>query len=150
LIAWKPLSSTEFQLPDVDAAASTEIGVMLLGLEADRLLAGLGLATLADDPARVTMVVDQTRHGAVAGLTMAALVELGTGRWRAVRPAFAGSTVAPAALRQQWVAAEQAVNRADIGELGPASRAYLAACLLRRVEVDRHVEAGHDVSEVAP
>lgn len=144
------MSSTEFLLPDVDAPASTETGVILLGLEADRLLAGLGLATLADDPARVTMVVDQARHGAVRGLSMAALGELGADRWLAVRSALAGPTIAPAALRQQWVAAEQAVDSAEIGELGPASRAYLAACLLRRVEVDRHVEAGHDVSEVAP
>ena len=144
------MSSTEFLLPDVDAPAGTEIGVILLGLEADRLLAGLGLATLADHPTRVTMVVDQARHGAVNGLTMAALVDLGTDRWQQVRPKLAGSAIAPAALRQQWVAAEQAVDSADIGELGPASRAYLSACLLRRVEVDRHVEAGRDVPEVAP
>jgi hypothetical protein len=132
----------------VDDPASTEIGVILLGLEADRLLAGLGLASLADDPTRVTMVVDQVRHGAVRELGMDALVALGAERWRRARVALAGVNLSSAALRQLWVRARQAVDEADAGELGPASRAYLTACLLRRVEVDRHLETDRDVSEV--
>ncbi|MER6800196.1 DUF6187 family protein, partial [Amycolatopsis mediterranei] len=50
-----------FVLPDVEAPAAVEAGVILLGLDADRLLAGLGLARLADDAALVTQVVDQAR-----------------------------------------------------------------------------------------
>jgi len=144
------LSSNEFLLPDVDAPASTETGVILLGLEADRLLAGLGLATLADDPTLVTTVVDQARHGAVRGLTMPALIDLGAQRWRRTRPAFDGFTPPSVALRQLWAHAEQAVDKAGIGQLGPAGRAYLAACWLRRVELDRYLEGTRDVSEVAP
>ena len=144
------MSSNEFLLPDVDAPASVETGVILLGLEADRLLAGLGFATLADDPTLVTMVVDQARHSAIGGLTMPALVDLGADRWRRTRPAFDGFTPPSVALRQLWAHAEQAVDKAGIGRLGPASRAYLAACWLRRIEVDRYLEARRDVSEIAP
>jgi hypothetical protein len=150
------LSSLEpdspFTLPGVDDPAETETGVVLMGLEADRLLAGLGLAALADNPTMVTMVVDQARHGALRGITPEALVELGEHRWRAVRGALdeaAGTIAASAALRQLWVQATHAVDVADTGDLGPASRAYLAACWLRRVEVDRHLEAAR-VPEVAP
>ncbi|WP_255482083.1 DUF6187 family protein, partial [Amycolatopsis sp. SID8362] len=35
------MEDTRFALPEVDAPAATEVGVILLGLEADRLLAGL-------------------------------------------------------------------------------------------------------------
>lgn len=142
---------TRFTFPGVDDPASTETGVILMGLDADRLLAGLGLATLADDPTRVTMVVDQARHAAAPGLTMDALVSLGTARWRLARPAVdevAGAIKASAALRQLWAVALQAVGTAGVGEVGPASRAYLAACWLRRIEVDRLLE-GHRVPEVA-
>lgn len=141
-----------FLLPGVDDPAATEAGVILMGLEADRLLAGLGLAALADDPTMVTMVVDQARHGALRGITPEALVELGASRWQAVRGALdaaAGPIATSAALRQLWVQATHAVDVADTGDLGPASRAYLAACWLRRVEVDRHLEADR-VPEVAP
>ena len=144
------MSSPAFELPGVDDPASTETGVILMGLEADRLLAGLGLAALADDPTLVTQVVDQARHDSVRGLTMAALIDVGASRWRRDRAALEGSTPTSAALRQLWVQAEQAVDSADVGELGPASRAYLAACWLRRVEVDRHLETHRDVPEVAP
>lgn len=145
------MSSNEFELPDVDAPASTEGGVILMGLEADRLLAGLGLATVADDPTQVTMVVDQARHGAVRGLTMDALLRLGAERWRRARAALDTAALTSAALRQVWVQAEQAVDKADVGELGPASRAYLTACLLRRAEVDRVAGGDHrDVSALAP
>ena len=42
---------TRFDMPDVDDPASTEAGVIMLGQNADRLLAGLGFASLAEDPA---------------------------------------------------------------------------------------------------
>jgi uncharacterized protein DUF6187 len=149
------LSSVEhdspFLLPGIDDPASTEAGVILMGLEVDRLLAGLGLAAFADDPTLVTMVVDQARHGALRDITTDALEELGGRRWLAVRGALdeAAGTIAPsAALRQLWVQATQAVDVADTGDLGPASRAYLAACWLRRIEVDRHLETAR-VPDVA-
>jgi hypothetical protein len=145
------LSSNEFLLPDVDAPASVETGVILMGLEADRLLAGLGLAALADDPTLVTMVVDQARHGAVRNLTGDALLDLGICRWRALRgPLAEVGPTASVALRQLWAQALHAVEEAELGELGPASRAYLAACWLRRFDVDKHLETNRAVPAVAP
>ena len=144
------MSSTEFALPNVDDPAATEAGVILMGLEADRLLAGLGLASLADAPTTVTLVVDQARHGALRALSADALLALGCDRWRALRPELDRLAVpASAALRQLWAQALHAVEGAGLGGLGPASRSYLAACWLRRYEVDRVVE-DQRVSEVAP
>jgi hypothetical protein len=138
-------------MPDVDAPASTEVGVIMMGLEADRLLAGLGFAALADDPTTVTLIVDQARHGALRDLTSDALVALGCDRWLALCPALdAVARPASAALRQLWAQALQAVEVAETGPLSPASRAYLAACWLRRYEVDKYVEAQRAVPAVAP
>jgi uncharacterized protein DUF6187 len=146
------LHSTEFSLPAVDDPASTEIGVILMGLETDRLLAGLGLASVADDPTMVTMVVDQARHGALPAITADSLVAAGADRWRRARVELdkVDAVATSAALRQLWAKALHAVEVAEVGELGPASRAYLAACWLRRSEVDRHLEANRAVPEVAP
>ena len=149
---------TRFSLPAIDDPASTEVGVMLMGLDTERLLAGLGVAALADDPAMVTLLVDQVRHGATIGMSMRTVVAAGARRWRSVRPALeaAGRTGAMSgAVRRMWQLALAAVNDAEVGDLGPASRAYLAACWLRGSEVDRHLAAGHvevrhAVPEVAP
>src|SRR5262249_11046326 len=49
---WRlPLSDGVFSFPAVDDAPTTEVGVILMGLDAERLLAGLGTAALGDDPA---------------------------------------------------------------------------------------------------
>jgi hypothetical protein len=44
---------SEFLMPGVDDDPSTEAGVILLGLDAERLLAGLAAAARADDPGLV-------------------------------------------------------------------------------------------------
>ncbi|WP_086847167.1 DUF6187 family protein [Amycolatopsis kentuckyensis] len=136
-----------FVLPDVDAPASVEAGVVLLGLDADRLLAGLGLARLADDAALVTQVVDQARHGA-GGFGFAALVASGAECWRELR-AFAGhgsSTASPGALRREWEAA-QAAAAAAVPGAGAATIAYLTACSLRRADVDPLADRHADETE---
>jgi hypothetical protein len=136
------MSDHRFSLPAIDEPGSTEAGIILLGLDTDRLLAGLGLARLADDPALVTQAVDQARHGLFA-VDLAGLVEIGRTRWLAVRGALPAPLRAgePGALRREW---ERALDRvADaVPEAGPASAAYLTACLLRRTEVDRFAEEG--------
>jgi hypothetical protein len=131
------LPDTVFALPGVDDPAGTEVGIILLGLDARRLVAGLGLAGLADDPALVTLAVDQLRHGALLDLGEDSLVESGLARWRRVRPVLgaAGAVVASGALRVTWARAEQLVVGAVDG-LGPASVAYLTACWLRRDDID--------------
>ncbi|WP_410569628.1 DUF6187 family protein [Amycolatopsis sp. cmx-4-61] len=131
---------SRFTLPDVDAWPETEAGVILLGLEPDRLLAGLGFAALADDPAMVTQVVDQARHGVFAA-DLAGLAEAGVARWRALRPALAAVPGRPAvgALRQEWANSADLVAVAVPGT-GPAALAYLTACWIRRDEIDRLAE----------
>jgi hypothetical protein len=134
---------TRFAMPSVDAPASTEIGVILLGLDAERLLAGLGMATLADDPAAIALSVDHVRHEAALRFTTDALVEAGCRRWAAASAALADATEGlhpSASPRQAWPQAERAVNTVDPLTTGPASRAYLTACWLRRNEIDRWVE----------
>ncbi len=135
------MSDHRFALPAIDEPGSTEAGIILLGLDTDRLLAGLGLARLADDPALVTQAVDQARHGLFA-VDLAGLVATGRARWLAVRDTLpALRTGEPGALRREW---ERALDRvADaVPEAGPASAAYLTACLLRRTEVDRFADEG--------
>lgn len=132
---------SRFTLPSVDDAPSTEAGVILLGLDAERLLAGVGLARLADEPALVALAVDQARHDAL-DLGTGALVEAGILRWRAVRPLIeAGPEMTTAgSLRREWEHATARVT-ATVSGLGPASVACLAACWLRRDDVDDVAES---------
>lgn len=144
-----PDFDTRFSLPAVDDPASTETGVILMGLDAERLLTGLGLAVLADDPAYVALAVDHLRHGVAPHPSMAAVLAEGSRRWQSVRAAMdaAGArTRTSGSPRQAWEHARRAVDAigtghgprtGGLGETGPATRAYLAACWLRRHEVDR-------------
>ncbi|MFE6617062.1 DUF6187 family protein [Amycolatopsis sp. NPDC057786] len=138
---------SRFTLPSIDDAPSTEAGVILLGLDARRLLAGVGLARLADEPALVALAVDQARHGAL-DLGTEALVEAGILRWRAVRPLIeAGPEMASAgSLRREWEHATARVT-ATVTGLGPASVSCLAACWLRRDDID---DAAGSVSNGRP
>jgi hypothetical protein len=138
---------TRFALPAVDDPGSTEAGVILLGLDPDRLLAGLGVARLADDAAVVTQVVDQARHGA-GGFTMTALVDSGAGHWRALRDELGEppSTSSPGSLRRTWATRLERVAEAVPGA-GAATVAYLTACALRRTEVDQLADRRADGKE---
>lgn len=133
---------TEFTMPDLDDPPETEAGVILMGLPAERLLAGLGLASIADDPVQVTLVVDQATHDALGSISPAALIDAGAARWHTVRGALeaVGRPASGASARKRWASAVDVLARADLGELGPASRAYLAACWLRRGEIDAVLE----------
>ncbi|WP_414940668.1 DUF6187 family protein [Amycolatopsis sp. cmx-11-51] len=133
---------SRFTLPSVDDDPSTEAGVILMGLDAERLLAGVGLARIADEPALVALAVDQARHDALA-LDIDALIEAGITRWRAVRPLIAAGPEMTAAgsLRKEWVQTTARVT-ATVPGSGPASVACLAACWLRRDDVDRFAEHG--------
>ncbi|MGH3760484.1 DUF6187 family protein [Actinophytocola sp.] len=138
---------TVFSLPfvdsDTDSDPDTELGVLLMGLGPERLLAGLGVAASGTgDPATVTLLVDQLRHEARPDLTMAAAITAGAGRWRSARSRLAaadpGVAVRSAALRRLWSSALTAVTGAGLA-VGHAERVYLAACWLRRTEIDRAV-----------
>lgn len=136
---------TRFALHSLDDPPSTEVGVILFGLDAPRLLAGLGLAALADDPGGVAMAVDRLRHG--RALDMAAMVAEGARRWREARPALAAADPDPstsASVRQAWERAHRVLGAAGLDEVGPASRVYLTACWLRRVDIDAAVATTED------
>ncbi|GGS31655.1 DUF6187 family protein [Actinokineospora fastidiosa] len=127
-----------FAMPAVDDPVDTEVGIILLGLDADRLLAGLGMTSLADDPGRVAVTVDRMRHGR-PGLDADGLVRAGAGYWRAIRPSIAAAYPEPAAsasVRQSWNRAYRALDTPALGPIGLATRVYLTACWLRRADVD--------------
>jgi Family of unknown function (DUF6187) len=135
------MADTRFSLPAVDDPASTEAGVILMGLDASALLAGLGLAALAEDATAVTLLVDQVRHGGEVRLTRDHLITVGAHRWRAERDALKeGVSTRPAPLRQAWARAYQTVLDRHPG--APALTAYLAACLLRNDEMERSSSGG--------
>jgi hypothetical protein len=134
---------TVFSLPAVDDPAEVEVGVIILGLSTDRLLAGLGVAGLAGDPSTATLIVDQIRHGATDPMPLPTAIATGATVWRECAPAL--SDVNPGAARSASVRASygtalRVVATAGFAGLNPARHAYLAACWLRRVEVDRYTE----------
>lgn len=142
---------TVFALPAVDDDPETEIGVLLMGFEPERLLAGLGVASrrLADDPATVTTYVDQLRHGARDDLSLDDAIVAGARRWQAAGAGLAAGWARPgtqsAALRQLWGTA--ATELAAAGDTAPglrtsndAERVYLVACWQRREEITRTAE----------
>ena len=144
---------SRFALPAVDDPGSTEAGIILLGLDADRLLAGLGAARLADDPALVTQVVDQARHG-TAGFGFGGLLESGVRHWLSLRDRLGDppSTSLPGSLRREWARRLDVVAAALPGA-GAATIAYCTACALRRVEVDQLVTGladGKELFDVVP
>lgn len=134
---------TVFSLPSVDEDPDTELGVLLMGMGPDRLLAGLGVvASGTGDPATATLLVDQLRHGARPDRALADAIAAGGARWRAALPrltaAATGDGTRSAALRRLWAAAMDTVTSADVAD-DRAERVYLAACWLRKDEVDKVV-----------
>lgn len=150
---------TRFALPAADDPASTEVGVMLLGLSADRLLAGLGLAGLGlvgpefvdqdssgdtgdtdEDPGMVALLVDHVLHGS-GPVPMRDAVLAGARRWRAARNTMLidERMTVSGAPRQAWEQTSRAMA-SDV-RTDPATHAYLTACWLRRDEVDRRSAA---------
>ncbi|MER7762769.1 DUF6187 family protein [Streptomyces sp. NPDC097619] len=132
---------SRFALTPVDGSALTETGIMLMGLDADRLLAGLGLAALTEDPAQVLLAVDRARHGVAAVPDFDGLLAHGLDTWRRARPALAAADPTrpgtPTPLRPAWERALRLALTAGPEAPGPATAAHLATCWLRREETDR-------------
>lgn len=140
---------TVFSFPSVDDDPDTEVGVLLMGLGPDRLLAGLGVASEDPSlaPAEVTMVVDQLRHGVRPGVEAA--VAAGVERWRIAREGLFAADLGPewrsAALRQLWDAAARTLDAGatvvpQLRTAGGAERVYLIACWLRPEEITEIAE----------
>jgi hypothetical protein len=146
---------TRFSFPGLDDPPSTEVGVILMGLGPDRLLAGLGVAELAGadrDPTATTLITDQVRHGVHGTVSMETALAAGARRWVAARERLAARPdgPVPVALRTAWAASLASVDALWAGELGPASRSYLAACWLRRSELDSYLEDHGVLPDLAP
>jgi hypothetical protein len=140
-----PEYDTVFSLPNVDEDPDTELGVLLMGMGPERLLAGLGVAaTGTEDPATATLLVDQLRHDARPDRAFADAVAAGGGRWQAARPRLTAAApqdgTRSAALRRLWATAVDTVAAADVAP-GHAERVYLAACWVRKDEIDRVAQA---------
>jgi hypothetical protein len=142
---------TMFSLPSVDDDPDTEIGVLLMGLGPERLLAGLGVATRdpAADTATVTMLVDQLRHGVRQDLAFDDAVADGARRWLHAREARGAADLGPgtrsAALRKLWeaaagVLAAGAAVAPQLRTTSAAERVYLTACWLRPEEITQIAE----------
>jgi hypothetical protein len=142
---------TVFSLPSVDDDPDTEIGVLLMGLGPERLLAGLGVACRdpAADPATVTLLVDQLRHDVRPDLAFEDAVAAGARRWRGVLDGLAEANLKPvarsAALRRVWERAAEAIaTGAEVAPrlrtAGAAEAVYLVACWLRHEEITRITE----------
>jgi hypothetical protein len=135
---------TQFSLPAIDDPASTEAGVFLMGLDAELLLAGLGVAAIADDYSAIALLADQARHGGAVNVGIDQLVSAGVHRWRAVRAALVAAgprRSGSASLRHEWAQAYRALAHSEIAAGGPASVVYLTACWLRSAEIDSHAAA---------
>jgi hypothetical protein len=133
-----PAAATAFSLPAIDDPASTEAGVIILGLEVRQLLAGLGFAALADDPAAITLLAEQARHAGEARIAMDDLLAAGVRRWHAEREALGPLAGHLASPRRAWAQAYRAV---EARHRAAAMAAYLTACWLRRAEVDSYADA---------
>ena len=138
---------TIFALPSVDDDPDTELGVLLMGFGPERLLAGLGMACREPDadPATVTTLVDQLRHGVRADVTFEDAVAAGVARWRAVRAGLAevdpGPGTRTAALRRLWESTFEALAAAPrVRTTSAAERVYLTACWLRPEEITQLTE----------
>jgi len=142
---------TTFSLPSIDDDPDTEVGVLLMGLGPERLLAGLGVASRdpTADPATATLLVDQLRHGVRPDLTFESAVAVGAERWRVACDGFVAANLSlglrSAALRRLWESAAGAIAaHADavpqLRTAGAAEWVYLTACWLRLAEITRIAE----------
>lgn len=120
--------------PSIDDDPLTEIGVILMGLDDQRLLAGLGIAESVDEPSIATLLVDQARHGVLESASLSDLVERGSDRWRVVRPTLMksrGEAMISGALRQVWTEAFRVVAECEVDWTNTTEVTYLTACWLR-------------------
>jgi hypothetical protein len=152
--------NTAFSLPSIDDDPDTELGVLLMGLGPERLLAGLGVASgdPGADAAAVTLLVDQLRHGVRPGETFENALAAGAARWRVAREGFAtlrtGTGRRSAALRRLWESAADFVDAGaavapQLRTAGGAERVYLIACWTRLAEITRIMEE-HGVPPEVP
>ncbi|MDZ5444410.1 DUF6187 family protein [Micromonospora sp. 4G57] len=130
----------EFDLPYLDADPISEAGLILLGLDAERILAMLGFATLTADPGAAVLVVDSALHNGEFRISFSAAVAAGGAEWRRHRPAFAaadGNRFRSGSPREAWAAMYDVARAAVAENTSSTTVACLAACWFRREEIDQ-------------
>jgi hypothetical protein len=129
----------EFRLPHVDASAEAELGVVLMGMDVERLILALGFEALFSEPASVLLTVDHLIHHELATITAAQARAAAADAWKqaSLRLPVIPHTNLSGNPREAWEHSLQAV-RSALGEGRSATQyIYLAACWFRRSEVTR-------------
>ncbi|MER6712272.1 MULTISPECIES: DUF6187 family protein [unclassified Streptomyces] len=130
---------TTFDLPALDADPVAEAGVVLMGLDARRLLAVLGTAALTAHPGRALLLVDEAWHQGAVRVPFEQAVAAGAAQWHEHRAALAAAddgVPRSGAPREAWARAHATAVRA-LGEGGaPTVLACLAVAWFRREELD--------------
>ncbi|GAA2078446.1 DUF6187 family protein [Actinomadura alba] len=128
-----------FSMPHLDISPDTEVGVVLLGLDARTLLTGLGISEIIDDPSLMVLAVDHLNHQGELRIKAEIAYEIGAQRWTILRnrladaPAHALRSGGP---REAWTRSLATVNETFGHSLGTAARHFAAACWFRREEID--------------
>ncbi|WP_433546048.1 DUF6187 family protein [Streptomyces sp. CA-294286] len=130
---------TVFDLPDQDADPVEEAGLILMGLDARRILAVLGTAVLTQQPGPAVLLVDKAWHQGAVRIPFDEAVNTGATHWREQRAALAQAddgVPRSGAPREAWARAHGTVVRALGEHMAPTVRACLAVAWFRREEFD--------------
>lgn len=129
----------DFDLPYLDADRISEAGLILMGLDAERVLAVLGTATLVTDLGAALLAVDAAWHAGEIRVPLATAVRIGAEQWRQHRPALArhdDGRPRSGAPREAWASAHAVATAVLPAATGPTVAACVAVCWFRREEFD--------------
>ncbi|MEU3051536.1 DUF6187 family protein, partial [Streptomyces sp. NPDC006984] len=130
---------TVFDLPNQDADPVEEAGLILMGLDARRILAVLGTAVLTQQPGTAVLLVDKAWHQGAVRIPFDQAVATGAAQWREQRTALADADEGvprSGAPREAWARAHGVVTRALGERMAPTVGACLAVAWFRREEFD--------------
>jgi Family of unknown function (DUF6187) len=133
---------TTFDLPALDADPVSETGMILMGLDARRLLAVLGTAALTAEPGTVLLLVDEAWHQGAVRIPFDSALTAGATRWREHRAALAEAddgTPRSGAPREAWARLYATAVRALGERVPPTVLACLAVGWFRREEIDKEI-----------
>lgn len=135
---------TTFDLPALDADPVAEAGVVLMGLDAHRLLAVLGTAALTAQPGSALLLVDEAWHQGAVRIPFDEAVAAGAAQWREHRAALAEAddgVPRSGAPREAWTSVHGTAVRALGEHMAPTMLACLAVAWFRREELDEATRA---------
>ncbi len=130
-------------LPYLDVEADSEVGVLLLGLDSERLLMGLGLAVMTAAPEDVALLTDKLTHHGRVTISAEDARARGKQAWRAAYKLLVAAGRGErrsGSPREAWAGAVATVSAVLGSPADPASCAYVAACWYRREEMVRSLD----------